>query len=106
MDKLDALVEDLTGGDVDKVTAAAKSIVALAEDKNEDEESVFIFLKECGIKDEKALLIAELLEDYGFDEVQTLMDLLEDSVEDFNEVLGEAGEMMVKNACLMESLTN
>ncbi|GMI44480.1 hypothetical protein TrCOL_g4359 [Triparma columacea] len=34
MDKLDALVEDLTGGDVGKVTAAAKSIVALAEDEN------------------------------------------------------------------------
>jgi len=34
MDKLDALVKDLTGGDVGKVTAAAKSIVALAEDEN------------------------------------------------------------------------
>ena len=67
-------------------------------EKDDDEESVFIFLKECGIKDNKALPIADKLEDDGYDEVQTLMDLLEDSVEDFKEALGEAGEMMVGKA--------
>ena len=66
-------------------------------EKDEDEE-MFIFLKECGIKDKTALKIAEKLEDDGFDEVQTLSDLLEDSVEDFKEALKEAGEMMVKKA--------